>query len=93
MGKADSPKAGGTGHDLGAADVKRVKAFMVTVTRSFELADPDLLCSLSHEGEDPGSRQSSRWCISLELVPFFGRPSTLSNHNLTYSRPWLSSRL
>jgi hypothetical protein len=60
MGEAtNSSDAGGACHDLDAADVERVTAFMAAVTRAFELADPDLLEALSHEGGDPRGRRNS----------------------------------
>jgi hypothetical protein len=50
---------GGSYHDLDAADVERVTAFMAAVIRAFERTDPDLLEALSHEGGDPQGRRNS----------------------------------
>ncbi len=61
MGKAaKAADAGGVCRELDVADVKRVRAFMAELTRFYELADPELLDALTHEGEDPDSRQGSK---------------------------------
>jgi hypothetical protein len=61
MGKAaKAVDGGGVCHELDAADVKRVTAFMAELTRAYELADPDLVDALTHEGEDPDFRQAGK---------------------------------
>jgi hypothetical protein len=61
MGRAaKSADGGGVCHELDAADVKRVTAFMAALTRAYELADPDLVDALGHKGEDARSRQGTK---------------------------------
>jgi hypothetical protein len=60
MGKSNKrADARGICHDLAPPDVERVMAFMAAVTRAFQLADPDLLEALGHEGGDPRGRRNS----------------------------------
>src|SRR5437868_1613519 len=60
MGKKTATgNSGGACHNLAEDDVKRVEAFMAVVTRAFERADPDVLDTLYHEGDDADSRRAA----------------------------------
>jgi len=60
MGKPTTTSAaGGTFRDLDTTDIARVTTFMAAVSRGFELADPDILETLSHKGGDPQGRRNS----------------------------------